>query len=450
MVQTVNVKKGLNIKLQGLAEKVLSKCSTPESYAVKPTDFYGITPKMLVDEGGSVKAGAPLFCDKNRPEIVFVSPVAGTLTAINRGERRKILEVVVTPAEENDAIRHVVPDLTSASREELVKFMLQSGVWPFFKQRPYNIVANPKATPKAIFISGFDSAPIAADADFLVNGEAANFQKGLDVLKKLTSGKVHLGLCADYPANNAFERAKGVEITRYKGPHPAGNVGVHIHKLDPVNKGEIVWTMNPQHVVILGRLFETGIYDPSKVVALVGAEVKKPRYYRMIAGAKLSGLSEFTYTGKNPRVISGNVLTGTKVGIDGYLGFYDNEVAVITEGNHHEMLGWAMPRFNKFSMSHTYFSWLFPDKRYNLDTNLNGGRRAFVLSGEYGKVLPMDILPVYLLKAILANDIDKMEQLGIYEVVEEDLALCEFVCTSKIDVQEILRTGINAMIAEMG
>lgn len=454
MPQVIKLKKGLDIKLEGLPEKVLPKCPAPLLYAMKPTDFHGITPKMLVSEGDKLKAGTLIFCDKYRPEVAFASPVSGTLQAIVRGERRKILEVVIAPDELNEAEEFTAPDVVSAAREDLVAFMLKAGAWSFLVQRPYGIIANPDVTPKAIFISGFDSAPLAADNDYLVNGEGALFQKGIDVLKKLSgTGKVHLSLCADYPANNTFERAKGVEIHRFKGPHPAGNVGVQIHHIDPINKGEVVWTIAPQHVIALGRLFAQGVYDVSKVVALVGSEVKKPRYYRMIAGASLSQLAEFLYEpqeGKSQRVISGNVLTGANVGLNGYLGFYDDEITVIPEGDYYEMFGWMMPRLSKFSLSHTYFSWLMGGKRYKLDTNLNGGQRAFTVTGQYEKVLPMDIYPVYLLKAILAGDVEKMEQLGIYEVIEEDLALCEFVCTSKIDVQEILRKGIDLMMKEMG
>ncbi|MDR2937616.1 MAG: Na(+)-translocating NADH-quinone reductase subunit A [Prevotellaceae bacterium] len=452
MQQIVKLTKGLDIKLEGLPEKVLPKCPVPQSYALKPTDFHGLTPKMLVREGDRVLAGSPVFCDKYRPEIIFASPVSGTVAAVNRGERRALLEVVVAPDVENEFANFTAPDLSTATRESLVTYMLSSGAWPFLVQRPYGVIANPNATPKAIFISGFDSAPLAADADYLVNGEGAAFQKGVDVLKKLTTGKVHLSLCAEYPANTTFERAKGVEIYRIKGPHPAGNVGVQIHHIAPICKGEVVWTIAPQHVIALGRLFAAGVYDVSKVVALVGSEVKKPRYYRMIAGASLSGMAEFlneTSDEKKQRVISGNVLTGENVGIGGHLGFYHNEVTVIPEGNQYEMLGWIMPRFSKFSLSRTYFSWLSPSKRYRLDTNINGGQRAFTITGQYEKVLPMDIYPVYLLKAILAGEVEKMEQLGIYEVIEEDLALCEFVCTSKIDVQETLRKGIDLMMKEM-
>ncbi|MDR0711195.1 MAG: Na(+)-translocating NADH-quinone reductase subunit A [Prevotellaceae bacterium] len=451
MQRTIKLKKGLNIKLRGLPEKVLPKCPPPSSYAIKPTDFYGITPKMLLEVGSVVKAGTPVFCDKYKPEILFASPVSGTLQEVVRGERRKILEIIITPDGQNESEQFTAPDLKTASRSEVVDFMLRSSVWPFLVQRPYGIIANPQATPKAIFISGFDSAPLAADADYLVNGEGVPFQKGIDALKKLTAGSVYLSLCADYPANNAFERAKGVEVYRIKGPHPAGNVGVQIHHISPINKGEIAWTIAPQHVVALGRLFTGGTYDVSKVIALVGPEVKRPRYYRMVAGASLSGLAEFVNDrGEHKRVISGNVLTGANVGINGYLGFYSNEITVIPEGYSYELLGWLAPRFKKLSMSHAYFSWLTPAKQYALTTNLNGGQRPFVVTGQYERVLPMDILPVYLIKAILAGNVERMEQLGIYEVIEEDLALCEFVCASKMDVQHILRKGIDLMMAEVG
>jgi Na+-transporting NADH:ubiquinone oxidoreductase subunit A len=406
---------------------------------------------MLLAEGSAVKAGTAVFCDKHRPEIRFASPVSGTLQEVRRGERRKILEAIIAPDGQSESEQFAVPDLAAASRDEVVELMLSAGAWPFLVQRPYGVIADPQARPKAIFISGFDTAPLAADADYLVNGEGAAFQKGVDALKKLTAGSVHLSLCADYPANNTFERAKGVELHRVKGPHPAGNVGVQLHHIDPLNKGDIAWTIAPQHVVALGRLFTGGTYDVSKVVALVGSEVKKPRYYRMVAGASLSGLAELVNDrGEHKRVISGNVLTGASVGINGHLGFYSNEVTVIPEGDRCEALGWLMPRFGKLSTSRSYFSWLTPGRQYALNTNLNGGQRAFVATGQYERVLPMDILPTYLIKAAMAGDVERMEKLGIYEVIEEDLALCEFVCASKIDVQQILRKGIDLMMAEAG
>ncbi len=449
MSNVIQIRKGLDISLKGKAEKVLTKISGAAVYAVKPDDFQGITPKLTVKEGDTVLAGTPLFTDKHRPEINFVSPVSGSVQQIVRGDKRKLLAITITPTAEQEFLRHETGNLNALSREALVAFLLKSGAWPFLKQRPYGIIANPADQPKAIFISGFDSAPLAPDMDYVLTGEAEAFQKGIDVLRQLT-GKVHLSMNDQPAATSILQKVKGVEFHTFKGPHPAGNVGVQIHHIAPLNKGDVVWTIDLQHIVSLGRLFLKGVYDVSKVIALVGSEVKKPRYFRMISGACIKPLHDYINTAGSPRYISGNVLTGTNIGAEGFLGFYDSMISVIPEGDHYEFLGWANPfRMKKFSVSRSYFSWIFPDKEYALDTNINGGQRAFVMNGEYEKVLPMDIYPVYLLKAILAEDIDKMEQLGIYEVVEEDLALCEFVCTSKIDVQDILRKGINLMIKEM-
>jgi Na+-transporting NADH:ubiquinone oxidoreductase subunit A len=454
MKANFHLKRGLTIKLQGNAEKILSTCERASVYAVQPSDFKGIIPKLLVQEGDVVQAGSPLFCDKMRQQIVFTAPVSGKVRAIVRGEQRKILQVVIDADSEISYLKFDTPDTADAaaiaalSREDIVALMLRSGTWAFLVQRPFGVVAAPDAVPSNIFISGFNTAPLAADSDFLVNNEGENFQIGINVLRKLTSGKVYLSLNADYPANKTFQRAKDVEKVFFKGRHPAGNVGVQIHHIAPMGKGSVVWSIQPQHVAALGRFFAGGEYDVSRVVAVVGSEVKKPRYYRMIAGGALSVIDDLIKKGATPRIISGNVLTGANAGLNGYLGYYDTEVSVIPEGNNYEMLGWAMPRLHRFSSSRTYFSWLFPDKTYSLDTNINGGERALVMNGEYEKVLPMDILPAYLLKAILAGDVERMEQLGIYEVIEEDMALCEFVCSSKTEVQQLLRRGIDMMMNE--
>ena len=449
MSNIIKIRKGLDIALKGGAEKVLIKTTLAATYALKPGDFQELIPKLVVQEGDAVQAGAPLFVDKHHPEIQYVSPVSGIVSAIVRGEKRKLLEVVVTPDKEQEYVNHEVSNLASMSREQIIALMLQSGVWAFLKQRPYNIVANPETTPKAIFISGFDTAPLASDIDYSLTGEYEAFQKGIDVLNKLVS-KIHLGIHDQLASTSVLKKVKGVETTIFEGPHPAGNVGVQIHYISPINKGEIVWTIDSQHVVVLGRLFLKGIYDVSKIVALVGSEVKKPRYFRMIAGASVTNIADNIDTENNPRYISGNVLTGSNIGKTGHLGFYDNMITVIPEGDSYEFFGWAKPlRLNKYSFSRSYLSWIFPKKEYVLNANINGGERAFVMNGQYEKVVPMDIYPIYLLKAILAEDIDKMEQLGIYEVVEEDLALCEFICPSKIKVQEILRNGIKLMIKEM-
>lgn len=451
MSKTIRLKKGYNIPLKGEAEKVFTRFLQSESYAVKPTDFAGLVPKLLVNEGDRVQGGSPLFCNKYNPDILFVSPVSGTVQSIVRGERRKILEVVVKPEDDQQHIDFGKANPMELSRGEIVSKMLASGVWPLLVQRPYAVVANPTDTPRNIFISGFDTAPLAPDLDLAIKDERENFQIGLDALSKLTNGKIYLGLNSDYPPSEVFTEAKGVEINYFSGPHPAGNVGVQIHHLAPISKGEVVWTIDPLNVVIIGRLFSTGIYNPTKVFALAGSEVIKPRYFISKIGASIESMIDgsITLPTEKLRFISGNVLTGSRIDSRGHLGTYHNMLTVIPEGNHYELLGWAAPGFNKFSKTSAFLSKLIPGKKFSLHTNMNGGERAFVMSGQYDKVVPMDILPVQLLKAILANDIDKMENLGIYEVAEEDLALCEFVCTSKINVQQIVRDGIELMVKEL-
>lgn len=450
MSTIVKVRRGLNIPMEGRAENVLVRKNMSETYGVKPLDFPGLLPKLEVQEGDVVRAGTPLFYDKYRPEVKFSSPVSGEVVEIRRGERRQILEVVVKA---NGSVEYQVfgaAQPAALTRNQVVEKLLVSGVWPYIRQRPFGIVANPNDTPKAIFISCFDTAPLAPDMDFSIQGEDENFQAGIDALSKLTPGKIHLGLNADYPAASAFAKANGVEHHYFRGPHPAGNVGVHIHHIDPIGKGDVVWVVNPLDVVIIGRLFLKGIYDASRVIALAGSEVTSPRYYRVISGAQIDSITSGNLNSNiELRYISGNVLTGTKVEPFGYLGFYDNMVTVIPEGNHYEFFGWMSPGFNKFSASRTFLSRLTPWRKFKFDTNLHGGKRAYVVTGQYEKVMPMDILPVHLIKAILANDIERMEQLGIYEVVEEDMALCEYVCTSKTDVQQILRKGIESLIKEL-
>jgi Na+-transporting NADH:ubiquinone oxidoreductase subunit A len=396
-----------------------------------------------------VKAGDALFFDKYHPEILFSSPVSGTVKAINRGERRKILEIVVESDGKMESLAFTKADPSVLSREQVKTHLLQSGLWPFLKQRPYGILAKPADVPKHIFISCFDSAPLAPDYSFILKGQEKILQSGINALAKLTDGKVFLGL-RDGDAG-FFGQLKNVETNIFSGPHPAGVVGIQIHQVSPINKGEIVWTINLLDVLFIGRLFETGKIDMRKIVALTGSEVNTPKYYPTILGGCLENvLVNNTKKEVKERIISGNVLTGTKVEQDDYLGFFDHQLTVIPEGDNYEFMGWADPGFNKFTASKAFFSKLFPKKSYTLDANLHGGERAFVLSGQYEKFLPMDILPVYLLKAILANDIDKMEELGIYEIVEEDLALCEYACTSKIKVQDIVRQGLDLMMKELG
>ncbi|WP_372773556.1 Na(+)-translocating NADH-quinone reductase subunit A [Mangrovibacterium sp.] len=450
MSKHFKLKRGLDIRLKGAAEAILENAPAPATVALKPIDFPGLTPKLSVKADAQVKAGDALFFDKYNPEILFTSPVSGTVKAVVRGERRKILEVVVEADAKNEFATFTKADPLKLSREEITGQLLNSGLWPFFKQRPYGILAKPSDQPKNIFISGFDSSPLAPDYEFIFKNDLSSIQTGINALSKLTEGKVQLGLSSK-TANSIFGGLKNVEVNTFAGPHPAGNVGIQIHKVAPINKGDVVWTISMQAVAYIGRLFENGIVDLSKIIALTGSEVKAPKYVKTIHGAEIGTLVKGKTKNENSeRLISGNALTGRQVDTDDYLGYFAQQITVIPEGDHYEFMGWAAPGVGKFSASKTFFSSLLPKKAYTLDANLNGSERAFVVSGQYEKFLPMDILPVFLLKAILANDIDKMEQLGIYEVVEEDLALCEYACTSKIKVQQILREGLATMVKEVG
>lgn len=452
MSNIIKLKKGLDINLVGEAEKTLVELPMAESYSVSPLDFEGVTPKLLVKVGDKVKAGSALFFSKNNRQIVFTSPVSGTVAAVNRGEKRKILNVVITPDAEQVYEEFKVPATDKASAQEIAETLLAAGLWPMVIQRPYGIIANPADKPKAIFVSGFDSAPLAPDMAFVMKDRKDALQKGFDVLGKLTAGKVHLSVEAGN--EGIFSQIKGVELHTFQGPHPAGNVGVQIHHIDRIGKGETVWTVNIQDVAVIGNLFLKGKVDMTRIAPVTGSEIEKPLYVKYIYGAPLASLLgacgvKKQQEGDSVRIICGNVLTGAKSSAEGYTAFYMNQLTVIPEGDKYELLGWMMPRTGKFSVSKTYFSWLCPKKKYTLDTNLNGGERPFVVTGLFEKYVPMDIYPMYLLKAILAEDIDKMENLGIYEVTEEDLALCEFVDPSKTEIQEIVRKGINLMIKEL-
>lgn len=449
MSEVIKIRKGLDIKLKGKAEKIFIRSDPAELYAVKPTDFHNLVPRLTVKVDSGVKAGTPLFYDKYHPEVYFTSPVSGQVTAINRGERRQILEVVIKADAEIEYETFDPGNPSRMSIKEIKDKLLRSGLWPTIRQRPYDVIANPEDMPKAIFISAFDTAPLAPDYDFAVKDCEADFQKGIEALSKLTVGKVHININDEYPASQVFTQPMNVQINRFRGPHPAGNIGIQIHHIDPINKGDIVWYVSPQDVITIGRLFIKGIYDASKVIALAGSEVLKSRYYKILGGTSIKNIVENNIIDGHNRFISGNVLTGTKIEADGFVGYYDSQVTVIPEGDHYELLGWAMPGLNKYSVSRSFWSWLFSSREYKLDTNLNGGLRAFVVTGQYEKVFPMDIYPVQLLKAILVKDIDLMEKLGIYEVAPEDFALCEFVCTSKIDAQNIVREGLDYMIKEM-
>jgi len=446
MSKVIKLKKGLDIKLNGKAKKVLVKSNEAKVCAIKPTDFLNITPRLTVKSDFVVKTGDVLFADKKNPRIVFTSPVSGIVKAINRGERRKLLEIVIQCDEKHEFKDFGKANVNSLKREDIVSKLLESGIWPSIIQRPYAIVADPGITPKAIFVSGFDSAPLGPDYEFVLNDRKDDLQTGFDCLKQLCGKNVNLGL---KNTNSIFSNFKNIEINYFYGPHPAGNTGVQIHHISPINKGENVWTVNIQDVAMIGHLFNTGKYDPEKIIAITGSEIKKPAYVKTFTGASVKSLLDDNLKGEcNERIILGNVLTGEKTNEEGYVGYYTNQISVIPEGNHYEFLGWMVPGFDRFSATKMFPSFLTPKKHYSLDTNFHGERRAFVISGQYEKVFPMDIYPVYLLKAMLAEDIDKMEQLGIYEVAPEDFALCEFVCTSKIPVQRIVRQGLNLVMKE--
>jgi Na+-transporting NADH:ubiquinone oxidoreductase subunit A len=448
MSKPVKVKKGIDIKLEGWAERKISDAGTSSVYALKPDDFFGLIPKLSVREGDEVKAGDPLFYDKQRENVVFVSPVSGEVAEVKRGDKRKILEVKVLADKEIKYKAFDKWNFSSTDREALIKQMLEMGLWPFIKQRPYGVVANPTETPRDIFVSAFDSAPLAPDTSFLIGDEKAHFQAGIDALRLLTAGKVHLGV---RKGDDFFNDIKGVEKHEVSGPHPAGNVGVLIHHIAPINKGELVWTAAPMDVVMIGRCLSEGKFDARRTIALVGSEVKEPQYFRTMIGAEISSIASGKIKEGHVRYISGNVLTGSKVESDGFFGFYSTHLSVIPEGDEKQFFiteGWLSPGLHKFSLSKAYPSWLFPKKTYRLDTNLNGEKRAFVVTGELEKVFPFDIYPMQLIKAIMINDIDAMEQLGIYEVDAEDFALCEFVCTSKINIQEVVKQGLADMRKE--
>lgn len=444
MSKNIKLCKGLDIKLVGKAETRLENAPMAKSYAVSPLDYENVTPKLLVKVGDKVEAGSALFFDKNNPRILFTSPVSGVVSAINRGEKRKLLNVAIEPDAAQVYKQLTVVDVAKAERSAVVEMLLESGLWTRIVERPYGVIANPDATPKAIFVSAFDSAPLAPDYNFILKEEKAAIEAGMAVLARLTDGKVHLS--ARKGDEGFMAEVKGVEYHTFSGKHPVGNVGVQIHHIDRIAKGDIVWTVNIQDVAMIGRLVMGGKLDMSKTIAVAGSEAQAPCYKRVIAGAAVESIVGEVKDGV--RVISGDVLTGVATAKDGYLAANANMVTLIPEGDKYEFMGWAMPRFHRFSVSGAYFSWLFPKKSYQLDTNTNGEERPFVVTGLYEKYLPMDVYVSYLLKACLCKDLDKMENLGLYEVLPEDLALCEFVDPSKINMQQILRDGINLMIKE--
>ena len=439
------LKKGLNIPISGEAALETMRTIAPDVVAVKPTDFKGFSPRLMVKEGDKVLAGSPVLADKQNPDILLTSPVSGTVKEIVRGEKRKLLAVLVK-AEGNEAVDFGAKDPKGLKAEEVKETLLKSGLWPTIIQRPYGVLANPAQTPKAVFVSAFSTAPLAADSEFVFKDDLAAIQAGITAISKIA--KVHV--CVNSETSAFAKLQDAVLHTVIAKKHPAGNVGVQISHISPIMKGETVWTLSLLSLAAIGKLFLNGKLDLCRKVAVTGPAALKTGYVVAMPGTPMSALEGCFDPAVETRFISGDVLSGENIGKDGYLGFFDNQVTLIKEGREREVLGWANPlRFNQFSSSMAYFSWLLPKKKYNMDTNTHGGVRAFVCSDVYGKVLPMDIFPVYLVKACLAGDIDKMEQFGIYEVLPEDLALCEFVDPSKNDIQAIIQSGIDLMIKEM-
>jgi len=456
MANLIKIKRGLNIPVNGRPIEMIGTSVLPAEFALIPEYYHGVTPKLLVKEGDDVKAGTPVFYEKQFPGMNFVSPVSGKIKTINRGERRRIISVIIQSDDKMTYETFEKSDLPALSADEVIAKIQQAGLWCFIKQRPYDVIADPTKTPKAIFISAFDSAPLAPNNDYVMSAQMSDFQTGIDALSKIA--KIHLGIRAG--KKSPFQQVKNVEQTVYEGPHPAGNVGVQINHINPVNKGEVVWTISPQDVLFIGRFFNKNVVDLSRTVALTGPCIKSPQYYQTVVGANIENLIQGKIKScTSHRFISGNVLTGIKVAGNGFLDPYATQITVLEEGNNiHELVGWGMPRFRKFSVSRTYFTAIFETKlirklfgnmKYKWDTRLLGGKRAIIMSGEYDKVLPMDIYPEFLFKAMIAGNIDKMEALGAYEIAPEDVALCEFVCTSKLPLQQIVRNSLDIMKKEL-
>lgn len=450
MSADIILRKGLTIPISGTADFKISSADSADNFVIYPDDFHGVVPKMLLKEGEVVLRGQPIFYSKANPEIKFVSPVSGTLSKIERGAKRRITALSIKADGKDKAVVHNLAKLDKLGAADVKKHLLESGCWPFVKQRPYDVIANPNSTPKAIFISGFSTAPLAADVPFMLSSQKEDFQNGINALAKLAP-KVHLSVNTEVAS--FLTEVSNVELHSFKGPHPAGNVGVQIHHLDPVNAGETVWVVGPVDVARIGAFFSTGVFDASQTIAVVGPVVKSPSYFKSHLGAAVAPLLEQAGidTDGQIRVINGDSLSGAAIHAEGNLGFYNNTLTVLSEGNHYRMFGWLpFVGSNIFSMSRTSLSWLMPKRKYALDTNMNGEERALVVTGEMEQVLPMDIFPMQLLKECMVQNIEKMEGLGIYEVAPEDFALVDYASTSKIEAQAIIRDALDLMIKEVG
>ncbi len=448
MSRNLYIKKGLNIKLVGAAELITKQVPASNVYALRPDDFHGITPKLIAKQGCSVKAGSPLFFAKGNEKVIFPSPVSGEIIEIKRGEKRKIIAIKILAdlAQEYEDYGKCDPALMS--RDRILDYLSKAGCWPFFKQRPYDIIVSPKDQPKAIFVSGINSSPLAPDLDFTLSGKENALKTGFAVLSKLTQGKVHLTIDK---SSHIFSKVTNAEIHTAKGKHPVGLISTQIAKIDPINKGEKIWSIKAEDVAVIGELFLTGKLNVERIIALTGSGIQYPAYIKTKACANVGEILKKELKKGNYRIISGDVLTGTRSSKDDFLGYYDHQITVLPEGDDYDFLGWNKPQPKKFSISRAgLFSFLTPNKIYDLNTNTNGESRAFVVTGQYEKVFPLDIYPMQLLKAALVKDIDEMEALGIYEVAPEDFALTEYICVSKQNHQEIIRKGLDLMIKEVG
>lgn len=449
MSKDIRIKKGLDIKLVGIADKTTTNSNLSSIYAIKPENFHGITPKLITKEGATVKAGEAIFYSKEDERILFPSPVSGRVVEVIRGARRKVLAVKIAADGKQEYHDFGKKDVSKMSAEEVKNHLFTSGCWPFIKQRPYDVVANPNQAPKAIFISAYASAPLAAELDYTLSGKENELQTAITAIAKLTSGKVHVSVGAN--SNSPLSKLSGVELHKVSGPHPSGNVSTQIAQIDPINKGEVVWVITPQDLVIIGELLLTGNFNATRIVALTGSKFSKPHYVSAVIGASIADITRNNLINDNTRIISGNVLTGTQVNESDSLGYYDNQITAIPEGDDYEFFGWAKPVFNKISSSRAItFSWLNPNKKFDLTTNTNGEHRAFVVTGSFEQVFPLDIYPMQLLKAFMYKDLDEMEALGGYEVAPEDFALTEFICVSKQPHQKIIREGLDIMRQELG
>ncbi len=449
MSKDIQIKKGLDIRLVGAAQAQTNPSKPSATYKVSLEDFHGIVPKLAIKEGAQLKAGEPLFFDKNKESIQVVSPVSGTLTAIERGARRRILSLTIQADAAQVSLTHPALDLEKADAAAIKAYMLAGGVWPFVKQRPYDVVANPDQTPKAIFIAGFNSAPLAADLDYVLKGQESLLQTAVSALAKLTRGLVHVSV---RDAKSPLANLKDIQTHQVQGPHPAGLVGTLINKVDPINKGEVVWTLQAQDLLIIGELLEKGVFNATRTFALGGSAIENPQYFTAIIGAELAPIVQTAgILEPNYRLVNGDVLTGLATSKEGHLGYKNTAVTALPEGDDYEFFGWNKPEFNKISTTRALtFSWLFPKKKYDLNTNTNGEHRAFVVTGGYEEVFPLDIYPLQLLKSCMIKDLDEMEQLGLYEVAPEDFALTEFVCISKQPHQQIIREGLDLLQKEIG